>query len=67
MINVDKCNVSWTVVHDLSTKLRVSSETKDVYVKVLNMITRINEAKTLRKLLLCDCKFKFNCKTCNSN
>ena len=31
------------------------------------MITKINEAKTLVKYILCDCKCKFNSTTCNSN
>ena len=36
-------------------------------VKVLNMITNKNEAKTMTKLISCDCKCKFNSTTCNSN
>ena len=31
------------------------------------MIAIINEAKTLKKQLSCDCKGKFNSATCNSN
>ena len=31
------------------------------------MITNKNEAKTITKYTLCDCKCKFNSKTCNSN
>ena len=40
---------------------------KYVHVKAVNMITRINEAKTLMKHISCDCKCKFNSTTCNSN
>ena len=36
-------------------------------VKVFNMITNKNEAKTMTKLISCDCKCKFNSTTCNSN
>ena len=36
-------------------------------VKVFNIITRINEPKTLIKHISCDCKCKFNSTTCNSN
>ena len=34
---------------DLSTKICVQNETKDVNVKVLNVITRINEAEIMVK------------------
>ena len=37
----------------------VSSGTKDVNIKVFNMITRINEAKTLVKHISYDYKCKF--------
>ena len=53
MISLHKCNGSCNVVM-LSTKMRVPSETKNVNVKVLNMITRINEAKTLVKHVSCN-------------
>ena len=36
---------------------------KDLHVKVFNMIT--NEAKTLVKHISSDCKCKFNSTTCN--
>ena len=45
----------------------VPNETKEVNVKAFNMITRINEFKTLVKLISCDSKCKFNSTTCNSN
>ena len=36
-------------------------------VKVFNMVTRINEIKTLVKHISCHCKYKFNSTTCKSN
>ena len=57
MISLDKCNESWNVV----------KETKNVNVEVFNMITNKNEAKTMAKHISCDCKYKFNSTTCNSN
>ena len=45
----------------------VPSKTKDINVKVLNMITRIDEGKTLLKHISCDSKCKFDCRTGNSN
>ena len=53
------------VADNLSTKICVPSKTKDVNLKVFNMITKINEAKTLVKHISCDCKCKSNSTTCN--
>ena len=67
MINLDKYNVSCNVADGLSTEICVPSKTKDVNVKVFNIITRINKAKTLVKHISCDCKSKFSNTTGNSN
>ena len=68
MISLDKCNGSCNTVDDLSTKACVPSKTKDVNVKVFNMITNRNKAKALViKHISCNCKCKFNGTTCNSN
>ena len=61
MINLDEYNGSCNVADDLSTKIYVFSETKDVKV------TKIIEAKTLVKHITCDCKCKFNSTTSYSN
>ena len=47
--------------------LFVWSKSKDVNVKIFNMKTNRNEAKTLVKQILCDCKCKFKSTTCKSN
>ena len=41
--------------------------TKDIHVKVFNMIANKNEAKTTTTHVSYDCKCKFNSATCNSN
>ena len=64
MISIDKCSGSCNDVDDLSTKRCASSETKDVNVTVFNMITKINEIKTLVKHISYDCKCKL-CRSCN--
>ena len=66
-VSLDKCNGSCNVTDDLSTKIWIPSETKDVNLKVFTMITRINKTKTLAKHTLYDCKCEFDCTTCNSN
>ena len=67
MINLDKCNGSCNVIDDLSTEIHFPTKTKSVNVKVFNIIIRINEAKTLAKHNFCDCKWNFDCTTCNLN
>ena len=67
MISLDKCNGSCNVVNDLSKKICVPSETKDVNIKVYNMITRINKAIAMAKHIPYDCEGKFDSTTCNSN
>ena len=67
MMSLDKCSESCNFADDLSTKICIPSKTKDVNVKVFNMITNRNEAKTMVKHISCDCKCNFNNTTCNSN
>ena len=62
MISLDKCNGNCNM---LSPEICAPKETKDINVKVFNMITNKNEAKTMTKHNSCDCKF--NSTTCNSN
>ena len=50
MIILDKYSGSCNSVDDLSTKICILSKTKDINVKVFNMITNQNEAKTMLKL-----------------
>ena len=58
-ISLDEWNGNCNAVNDLSTKICVPSKTKDVNVKVFNMITRLCEAKTLVKHISSGCKYKF--------
>ena len=67
MVSLDKCGRRCNVAIDLSTKICVSSKTKDGNVKAYNAITRMNKTKTLVKYISCDCKCKDNSTTCNSN
>ena len=54
MISLDKYSKSCNSVDDLCKKICVPSKTKDVNVKVFNMITNRNEEKTLEKQISCD-------------
>ena len=64
MISLEKCNGSCNV---LSPKICVPKKTKDINVKLFNMLTNKHEAKTMTKHISCDCKCKFNSTTCSSN
>ena len=64
---VDKSNGSGNAAFDLSTKICVSSKMKNINVKVFNMITRTNKAKTMVKHISCNCKCNFNSTIFNSN
>ena len=55
-----RCNIS-------SPKVCVLKKTEGINVKVFNMITNKNEAKTITKYISCDFKCKFNSATCNSS
>ena len=56
MISLDKCNGSCNV---LPLKTRVQKETKDINVKVFNMVANKNEDKTMTKYILSNSKCKF--------
>ena len=49
MISLDKRSGSYNAVDELSAKICASSKTKDLNVKVFDMIIRICEAKTFVK------------------
>ena len=49
LIKLDKYNRNFNPVNDLSMRMCVPSKTKDVNVKVFNMIKKGNEAKTPAK------------------
>ena len=56
MISLDNCNGCCNAVDDLSTKICVPNEIKDVNVKVFDTIAKIYEVNTLVKHTSCDCK-----------
>ena len=58
MISVDRCNGSRNTLDDFFVKICAPNTTEDANINVFNMITGLNEAKTLLKLISCSC----NCK-----
>ena len=47
--------------------LRVPNKIEDLNLRVFNIITRINEQKTIIKNISCECKCTFDGKKCDSN
>ena len=66
-INLDKCVGTCNTLNDLSNKVCVPNKTEHLNIHVFNMITGINESKTLTKHVSCECKCKFDWRKCNSN
>ena len=58
---------SCNTLNNLSNKVCLPNETEDLNLNVFNMITEINESKTLRKYILCEYKCKFDGRNWNSD
>ena len=67
VVNLDRCDGSCNNHDKLSNKLYVSNKTKDFNLFVFNMITGINESRTLIKHISCKCEYKFDGKQYNLN
>ena len=65
-LNNEPCMIRYTLI-DLNPDISVPNKTKDLNIKVFNMIKKINEVKTLIKHISRDYKCRFISTTCNSN
>ena len=54
-------------LNDLSNNVCVPNKTEDLNLSVFNMITGINESKTLTRQISCECKCRFDGRKCNSD
>ena len=59
-VKLDRCVGSCNTLNNLSNKVCVPNKTEDLNLSVFNMITGINESKTLTKDISCECKCKFD-------
>ena len=64
-VKLDRCVGSCNNVNDLSNKVCVPNKTEDLNLRVFNIITEINESKTLTKHISCECKCQFDGRKCN--
>ena len=60
-VNVDRCGGSCNTLDNLSSRVCVSNKTKDLNLHAFNLITGINQSRTLTKHMW----FKFKCR-CDS-
>ena len=58
-VNLDRCVRTCNTLHDLSNKVCDPKKPVDLHLRVLNMITRTNESKTLTELISCERRYKF--------
>ena len=66
-VKFDRCVGSCYTLNDLSNKIWVPNKSEDLNLSMFNMITVVNEPKTLTKHILCKCKCRFNERKCNSD
>ena len=66
-VKLERCVGSCNTPKDLSNNVCVPNETEDLNLSVFNMITGINESKTLTKVMSRECKCKFDGRKCNSD
>ena len=60
LVRLYRCVGICNTLNDLSNKVCVPDKIEDLNLSVFNMITRINESKTLVKHISCECKSKFD-------
>ena len=59
-VDLDKCVESCNAFNDVSNRVCVPNKTEDFNIHDFNMITRINESKSLTKNVSCKSEFKFD-------
>ena len=50
MVKLDECVGSSNNLHDLSNEVCVPNKTEDLNIIIFNMITGVNESKTLKNI-----------------
>ena len=66
-VKLDRCVRSCNTLDDLFNKVHVPNKTEDLNLSVFEMITGINEWKTLTKYISCKCKCEFDGRKYNSD
>ena len=66
-VKLDRCVKSCNNLNELSNKVCVPNKTEDLNLSMFNMITGINESRTLTKHISCKCNCRFDGRKCNSD
>ena len=66
-VKLDRCVGSCNTLNYLSNKVCVPNKTEDLNLGIFNMITGMNESKTLAKHISCECKCRLDEGKCNSD
>ena len=66
-VKLDRCVGSCNTLNDLSNKVCIPNKTEHLNLNAFNMITFINELKTLTKHISCECECKLDGTKCNLN
>ena len=61
-VKLDRCVGGCNTLNDLSNKVCIPNKTEDLILSVFNIITGINESKTLTKYIPCEYKCNFDVK-----
>ena len=59
-VKLNRCVGSCNTLNDLSRKVCIPYKTEDLNLSIFNIITGINESKTLTKHISCACKCKLD-------
>ena len=63
-VKLDRCVGKCNNLYDLSNKAGVPNKTEDLNLGMFNMVTEINQLKTLTKHISCECKYRFDERKC---
>ena len=67
-VKLDRSVGNYNTFNDWSNKVFVPSRTEDLNLSVLfNIITGMNELKSLTRHISCECKYKFDGRKCNAD
>ena len=66
-VKLYRCVGNCNTLNDLYNKVCVPNKTEHLNLSMFNMITGINESKTLSKHLSCEWKCRFDGRKCNSD
>ena len=65
-VTINKCKGSYNTINDPYAKLYVPDTSKNINVKVFNLMSRTNEARHTKWHKTCKCKCRLYASVCNN-